>query len=447
MLSAASARSPKGLLHVTLLALAAGALVAPALAARDSSPHEPPAPSDLAVAESTTTSLTLRWAPDEQAESFTVYAGERLAGTTDSPQFTLRALDCGRGYELGVEAADEQGRRSALATVIAPTAPCPERQTTQPPPTLPPAPPGEPAAPAASTSTAPAPADEPAQPPKPVAPEQSTPAPPPTVWQTAGVFVWHEAAVDPETLGRELKENGFGWAAVQLHDGLAVDEVQDDWIQRFRAASGGLPVGGWGVLRTDPVAEAQLAQSLLARYGLDFYIADAESEYKYSSDAGSSDVRYARSREFVDAFRAGMPDLPAAVSSYCRADREDIDWESWAGGGFDFLPQAYVNDLGDYVTPAECTDGASKWFPASAVHPTIGMYASRDPATPDAYTRLLAAAHTVGFSVYLAETQKDPQAWSVLGDAIGTLGIAREGGANTPDPATSPAPERPDGAG
>ena len=82
---------------------------------------------------------------------------------------------------------------------------------------------------------------------------------------------------------------------------------------------------------------------------------------------GYSDARYARSQQFVEAFRSGLPGMPAAVSSYCRADREDIDWQSWADGGFDFLPQAYVNDLGDYVTPEACTQGAEKWFSAEAV--------------------------------------------------------------------------------
>jgi len=250
-----------------------------------------------------------------------------------------------------------------------------------------------------------------------------------SIWETAGAFVWHEDAVDPEVLGRQLKENGFGWVAVQLHDGLTVDPVQDDWIQRIRRASG-LSIGGWGVLRNDPVQEAQLAQKLLGRYSLDFYIADAEAEYKYSSDTGYSDVRFSRSREFVDAFRSELPDMPAAVSSYCRADREDIDWQSWASGGFDFLPQAYVNDLGDYVTPAACTEGASDWFPSNAVHPTIGTYASNVPeVTPTVYVKLLRAADTTGFSVYLAEVQDDPRMWNVLGQAIVETGIARERGA------------------
>ena len=436
MLSAASVRSPRGLLELTLILLAAGAVVAPAIGSgRDE--KDLPAPAGLAVVVATTTSLTWRWEPDAGADSYRVYDEDRRLGSTTSPQFMLDGLACGRTYVLGVEAVDADGRHSKRAVVIAPTAPCQATEATEPAPT--PQPAAQPAPEPASTEP-----ERTVQPPPPLAPDATTaPDAPATIWQTAGVFVWHEAAVDPETLGRELEDNGFGWVAVQLHDGLSVDPVDDDWIRRFREASGGLPVGGWGVLRTDPVDEARLAQSLVARDGLDFYIADAEAEYKYSSDTGYSDVRYARSRQFVDTFRAGLPALPAAVSSYCRADREDIDWGSWAEGGFDFLPQAYVNDLGGYVTPAACAQGASTWFQADAVHPTIGMYASHDAATPDTYATLLEAAHTIGFSVYLAETEKDPQAWNVLGNAIGRLGIAREGGEPVAPGPPQPAAQKP----
>jgi hypothetical protein len=98
-----------------------------------------------------------------------------------------------------------------------------------------------------------------------------------------------------------------------------------------------------------------------------------------------------------------------------------------------------VNDLGDYVTPEACTQGAEEWFSAEAVHPTIATYASNEPQVTSAtYPKLLQASHTVGFSVYLAETQDAPQGWNVLGQAIGELGIAREGGVLAPDLATSP---------
>jgi hypothetical protein len=244
-------------------------------------------------------------------------------------------------------------------------------------------------------------------------------------WEAAGAFVWHENDVDPGILGTELRDNGFGWAVVLVHDGTTEDPVEADWVRRFRDASG-LPVGGWGVLRAEPRREAALADALVRRYGLDFYVANAEAEYGYTGSDGQSGARYRRSRSFVRAFRALQPALPAGISSYCRADMHDLDWAAWRDAGFVFLPQAYVNDLGEAASPAECVRGALAFFPASAVHPTVGMHpgqlGSLDAAT---YAPLLASAGTTGFSVYLAETRMTPEEWRAFGTAIGTLAIAR----------------------
>jgi hypothetical protein len=247
----------------------------------------------------------------------------------------------------------------------------------------------------------------------------------PMSWQSAGAFVWHETDIDPGILGAELRDNGFGWVAVFLHEGTTEDPIEADWVRRFRLASG-LPVGGWGVLRSRPVAEATLADSLVRRYGLDFYIANAEADYEYSGPGGFDGTRFKRSRRFVDAFRALQPSLPAGLSSYCRADMHDIDWPVWQQAGFVFLPQAYVNDLGAQATPAACARGARGFFAAEAVHPTIGMHpGARGSLTAEAYAPLLARAGTVGFSVYLAETRMPPEEWQALGAAITRLAIAR----------------------
>jgi hypothetical protein len=251
--------------------------------------------------------------------------------------------------------------------------------------------------------------------------------PPPSVafrWSHAGALVWHETSLDPTALGRTLRASGFGWIAVRLHDGLSEDPLEDDWVYRFRVASG-LPVGGWGVLRTDPEREAELADRLLAHHGLDFYIADAEAEYEFSGPTGADAGRSGRSARFVDAFRARRPTFPAGLSSYCRASMHDLDWSAWRSAGFVYLPQAYVNDFGDDVAPAACAAAARGLFEASDVHPTIGVYdGQRGTIGVGRYARLLAAAGTVGFSVYLAETGMTEADWSTLGTAIRERGIA-----------------------
>lgn len=271
------------------------------------------------------------------------------------------------------------------------------------------------------TVTAPPPASTTPQP-----PSEPTPAPARAMsWDAAGAFVWHETDVDPDILGRQLLEAGFGWVAVFLHDGTSEDPVEADWVARFRRASG-LPVGGWGVLRTQPVEEAAVVDGQLARYGLDFYVADAETEYEYSGTTGPDPVRFERSRAFVAAFRKLRPTLPAGLSSYCRPDLHDIDWAAWRGAGFVFLPQAYVNDFGADAAPAACAHAAAATFGAADVHPTIGMHQGARRALSGAgYARLLRRAGTVGFSVYLAETRMDEREWQALGGAIASLGIAR----------------------
>jgi hypothetical protein len=276
-------------------------------------------------------------------------------------------------------------------------------------------------------------------------------------WAGAGAFVWHETDVAPEVLGAQLRENGFTWVAVLIHDGLAVDPVEEEWVRRFRAASQ-LLVGGWGVLRTEPEREADLAHRLLEEYSLDFYIANPESEYKFSGDDGQSAERYGRSQRFVDSFRALEHDMPAAISSYCRADTQDIDWGAWNSSGFVFLPQAYVNDFGRAASPTACVEGAAEFFPANAVHPTVGVYTGQEGApSPEDYAALLDEAGTVGFSVYLAETRMQADEWRLFGAAIDEQAIARltaaesderaarqiqTDGSTTPDE-TEPASEQP----
>jgi hypothetical protein len=297
---------------------------------------------------------------------------------------------------------------------------------------------GEQAAPPPPPTTAPpappaAPPPPPETPPPPPPPEPTPTRPPPASvpfsWSSAGAFVWHETDVEPTLLGRILREVGFGWVAVRLHDGTVEDPVEADWVYRFKLASG-LPVGGWGVLRTQPEEEARFASELVARYGLDFYVADPEAEYEYSGADGPSDERSGRSSRFVEAFRALRPSpFPLGLSSYCRLDHHDIDWASWRRAGAAFLPEAYVNDIGAEGSPPACVAAARGVFPPEEIHPTIGMHIGVHGTVGVArYVDLLARAGTVGFSVYLAETRMTDADWRALGGAIDQRRIATRAG-------------------
>jgi hypothetical protein len=251
----------------------------------------------------------------------------------------------------------------------------------------------------------------------PPAPPPPPPPPPPVAmsWRAAGALVVHPSAVDPAQLGHEMRDAGFSWVAVDL------SWLDPGWIARLRDASG-LAVGGWSVLGADPQADARRAAQLVTQDGLAFYIADAEQPYGYSAGTIESPARFARAREFITTFRAAEPDLPAAVTSYCRADRHDLDWSAWADAGFDFLPQAYANDYGSAMFPRVCANAAAKWFPRARVHPTVGSYSGlRGIVPPSRWIALLRAAQTSGFSIYPAEAGMSPENWQAYGAAIDGL--------------------------
>ena len=219
-------------------------------------------------------------------------------------------------------------------------------------------------------------------------------------WSSAGGLIVHPDQIDPVLAADEVRADGFGWIAVQIADGETVLPSPSDWLARFRAASG-VPVGGWSVLRDHPEAEAQLAATLLAQDHLDFYIADAEQEYGFTSGTEHSLAHKQRSGEFVAAFRAFEPTMSAALTSYCRPDEHDLDWAAWAAAGFAFLPQAYVDQLGADGTPAVCSTAARQWFPRSSIHPVLGVFPGAIPTpTPAEYAVLLGQAGTTGFSLF-----------------------------------------------
>jgi hypothetical protein len=436
----------RALVRLLSYVLLLGALSAPTVG-ESAADDRPDARLRVGVAKASDTSITVTWTVSDEPAAFqfvVVLDGARVASTTKT-RHTITGLECGRAYTVVVVLVEPTGAGLGRAALVTATSRCTEDGGSVL--TRHPAPATLTVSPAVPARPTPVPTPDRALP-EPTPPSSSDTADEHAmtvgpVWQGAGAFVWHETDVSPEALGRELRDSGFAWVALRIHDGLAVDAIEDDWSRRFREESG-LPVGGWGVLRSDPEEEAALALDLVDRYALDFYIANPEAEYKYTGDDGSSDERFGRSKRFVDTFRLSGPQVDAAVSSYCRADTADLDWRAWSGSGFAFLPQAYVNDIGKTASPAACAAGASDFFESSAVHPTIGVYRSGGDA-PDVsrYASLLEDAGTVGFSVYLAETDMTMREWRILGDAIAGDVVARHPslltGARPPQGEHSPA--------
>jgi pyruvate/2-oxoglutarate dehydrogenase complex dihydrolipoamide acyltransferase (E2) component len=270
------------------------------------------------------------------------------------------------------------------------------------------------------------------------------------VWHHPGAFIERPANVAPEALGQAMVANGFTWAAILVHNGLQVENEEElgrGWIARL--AGQGVTVGGWAPLRDDPEREAELAAQLCDRWGLAFYVANAEYEYEFSGKGGGSNERAARSGRFVTAFRARKPDLPGALSTFGRLDQHDLDWTPWRNAGFHFLPQAYPNEDPSLTVPL-CAAGAGQALAsprldlAARAHPTIGVYPGPlGLVEPHDYVAQLATEpRSRGFSVYLAE-RMDAAWWPIYGTAI------REGrilAGEPPEPEPEPAPRKPEPA-
>src|SRR5205807_10229556 len=164
--------------------------------------------------------------------------------------------------------------------------------------------------------------------------------------------------------------------------------------------------------------EARLAAQLVDKYGLDFYIANAEATYDRAARGGL----WARSAQFTQAFRALEPSLPAALATYGAATGNNvlpIDFAAWRNAGFDLLPEAYYNEFPEYRPDLTVAHALRAGWTRDRVHPIVGVY-HRYPAAR--YVALLRRAGTLGFSVFVAD-QAGPRDYAALGQAI-TAGSA-----------------------
>lgn len=120
---------------VTLVVLAASATAG---AAVDRKP--PSSPSSLVVSGATTSSLTLSWRRSTDRGTgvggYRLYLNGSFVAITQLTSYTFGNLACGRSYTLGVQSYDRAGNRSAIVSVVASAATCPDTTPPTPPATL-----------------------------------------------------------------------------------------------------------------------------------------------------------------------------------------------------------------------------------------------------------------------------------------------------------------------
>lgn len=213
----------------------------------------------------------------------------------------------------------------------------------------------------------------------------------PTVFDTNGIFFWktNEHGFDIPS--------GYSWVAIQVNDrGVIHNPAIQLFVNIWRFY--GYKVGGWGINHTDPVGDARDASDAIREYGLDFYIADAEAEYK-ASEGG-----WERSARFVSEYRRLRPSFPSALSSLGGSPEPwvmDINYKPWQEANFDFLPQAYWNDYLEYEPGSVLSHARRAGFNPLRVHLTYGLYPGHRGTIP--LSTYLLQPKTIGYSVFRAE--------------------------------------------
>lgn len=86
-------------------------------------PPAPAAPTNLVVASSSQTSISVSWNSVSGADSYRVYSAGNLVQETTSTSMTVGSLECGKSYDISVDAKSGSGT-SSQTHITAPTSAC-----------------------------------------------------------------------------------------------------------------------------------------------------------------------------------------------------------------------------------------------------------------------------------------------------------------------------------
>ena len=135
-----------------------------------------------------------------------------------------------------------------------------------------------------------------------------------------GYYIWQIPRCDdgiPSAIAARAVDAGLSYVMIKIADG-------PNWPYNYDFERGvdlippvmnalrevGIQVWGWHYVKGDnPAGEAQIAIERSLSLGVDGYVIDAEAEYKKRGKARAA------ARYMAD-LRAGMPDMPIALSTY-----------------------------------------------------------------------------------------------------------------------------------
>ncbi len=220
-----------------------------------------------------------------------------------------------------------------------------------------------------------------------------------------GYFIWkipwcNEG--DPQAIAATASAAGLSHVLIKVADGATWPYNFDfdrnvDLIPPVREAlkNVGVEVWGWQYVRgDDPVNEARLAVDRMNALQLDGFVIDAEGEYRTTS-------KRAAATRYMKEIRAGMPNLPIALSTY-RYPRmhmalpfpEFLEYCDFS------MPQVYFEQSHNPEQQLKrCVEQYMALKPARPIVPTLPSYANKGWApTADEVTRFLHTARDLGLS-------------------------------------------------
>jgi len=259
----------------------------------------------------------------------------------------------------------------------------------------------------------------------------------PTLWQGAHV-VLGDLSLDPTELGAKMLAKGWAGVWAKIHHGsVATDPGLGEWLEKFRAASGGKVLAiGWGVNGADPKSEAALIEGFCRQHHLVAYVADVEAAQKEDETPGGrklTAVLWSELRRRMPTRSMGFTTYGAASDDWLLGSVLDkgarwsgpMDFASPWRAGARFIPQAYPNEYGEIYSLPHCVRHARRaGWPISWVHPMLGCYDGPFSRDPRVYVSDMIRLGLLGFSVFRGELMTDDD-WAVLSAAIGPKGVAR----------------------
>lgn len=171
-----------------------------------------------------------------------------------------------------------------------------------------------------------------------------------------GWFIWQIKRIyggDPARIAAAARSQHIDWVAIKVNDGPADYNLRprtfmgmdiplmyaDDIIQPLVDAlhAEGILVFVWGYIYLgDPAREAAKSIERFKKFGVEGYIVDAESEWKF---------KIGPARVYMDALRAGMPNVSIGMCSYrWPSYHREFPWNTALENADYHMPQVYWLD-------------------------------------------------------------------------------------------------------